>query len=131
MKFTIIKMEMKILMAGGMARKANATTYVKEPSESRLGGDTIIDDKIKNGLWYIYNEFGIDVCLVGAKLECEGQTYGVDCDVNLLVNECYNVDARGVIKGLKTGARQAMFFNKLKSPSNFFQENKIVLFGLN
>ncbi|GKD40933.1 hypothetical protein Tco_1261140, partial [Tanacetum coccineum] len=97
----------------------------------RLGSNIFTDDMLENGLCNAYSNVGIDMCRVGAKLKCDGQPYGVDCDVNLLVNECCNVDARGVIKGLKAGAHQAMFFYKLESAGNFFQEIRNVLFGLN
>ncbi|GJW06421.1 hypothetical protein Tco_1568844 [Tanacetum coccineum] len=73
---------------------------------------------------------GMAKCRVGAKWDCEGQTFDVVCYVKL-VNLCYNVDTRGVVKGLKTGAHQAMFYKNIGSADNCFQEIIKVLFGLN
>nr|GEV21612.1 hypothetical protein [Tanacetum cinerariifolium] len=106
---TGIQMEDNVLMAGGMAVVLNTPTYDKAPRRKcHLGHDTFLNDKNKNDLWYVYNNFGTEVCRVGARWDCEGQTYDVDCYVKL-VNLCYNVDTRGVVNDVKAGAHQAMF----------------------
>nr|AAL18924.1 acetyl Co-A acetyltransferase [Hevea brasiliensis] len=52
-----------IVVAGGMESMSNAPKYLAEARRgSRLGHDTIIDGMLKDGLWDVYNDFGMGVC---------------------------------------------------------------------
>ncbi|XP_048225577.1 acetyl-CoA acetyltransferase, cytosolic 1 isoform X2 [Ricinus communis] len=52
-----------IVVAGGMESMSNAPKYLAEARNgSRLGHDTIIDGMLKDGLWDVYNDFGMGVC---------------------------------------------------------------------
>ncbi|KAJ4704115.1 Acetyl-CoA acetyltransferase [Melia azedarach] len=52
-----------IVVAGGMESMSNAPKYLSEARKgSRLGHDTIIDGMLKDGLWDVYNDFGMGVC---------------------------------------------------------------------
>ncbi|KAH9749956.1 putative acetyl-CoA acetyltransferase cytosolic 2 [Citrus sinensis] len=46
-----------IVVAGGMESMSNAPK-----KGSRLGHDTIVDGMLKDGLWDVYNDFGMGVC---------------------------------------------------------------------
>nr|GEY86585.1 hypothetical protein [Tanacetum cinerariifolium] len=63
-------------------------------------------------------------CLKGLKVHqaCEGQIYVVSPYVKLLVNLCYNVHTRGVVKGVEAVAHQAMFCYNLRSVDS---ENRV------
>ncbi|KAH7572674.1 hypothetical protein JRO89_XS04G0288900 [Xanthoceras sorbifolium] len=51
------------VVAGGMESMSNAPKYVAEARKgSRLGHDTIVDGMLKDGLWDVYNNFGMGVC---------------------------------------------------------------------
>ncbi|KAK9084600.1 hypothetical protein Sjap_025011 [Stephania japonica] len=52
-----------IVVAGGMESMSNAPKYLVEARKgSRFGHDTIIDGMLKDGLWDVYNDFGMGVC---------------------------------------------------------------------
>ncbi|XP_076905105.1 acetyl-CoA acetyltransferase 1-like [Bidens hawaiensis] len=52
-----------IVVAGGMESMSNAPKYVTGSRRgSRLGHETIIDGMVKDGLWDVYNDFGMGVC---------------------------------------------------------------------
>nr|XP_043612347.1 acetyl-CoA acetyltransferase, cytosolic 1-like [Erigeron canadensis] len=52
-----------IVVAGGMESMSNAPKYLTSSrTGSRLGHDSIIDSMIKDGLWDVYNDFGMGVC---------------------------------------------------------------------
>lgn len=51
-----------IVVAGGMESMSNAPKYLTTRTGSRLGHDAIIDGMIKDGLWDVYNDFGMGVC---------------------------------------------------------------------
>nr|AFJ74323.1 acetyl-CoA C-acetyltransferase [Hevea brasiliensis] len=52
-----------IVVAGGMESMSNAPKYLAEARRgSRLGHDTITDGMLKDGLWDVYNDFGMGVC---------------------------------------------------------------------
>ncbi|RDX89522.1 putative acetyl-CoA acetyltransferase, cytosolic 2, partial [Mucuna pruriens] len=52
-----------IVVAGGMESMSNAPKYLAEARKgSRYGHDTIIDGMVKDGLWDVYNDFGMGVC---------------------------------------------------------------------
>jgi len=52
-----------VVVAGGMESMSNAPKYLAEARRgSRLGHDTIIDGMMKDGLWDVYNDFGMGVC---------------------------------------------------------------------
>ncbi|XP_075486870.1 acetyl-CoA acetyltransferase 2-like isoform X1 [Primulina tabacum] len=52
-----------VVVAGGMESMSNAPKYLPSGrTGSRLGHDTIIDGMIKDGLWDVYNDFGMGVC---------------------------------------------------------------------
>ncbi|XP_076928443.1 acetyl-CoA acetyltransferase 1-like [Bidens hawaiensis] len=52
-----------IAVAGGMESMSNAPKYVAGSRRgSRLGHETIIDGMVKDGLWDVYNDFGMGVC---------------------------------------------------------------------
>ncbi|KAK1422555.1 hypothetical protein QVD17_17838 [Tagetes erecta] len=51
-----------IVVAGGMESMSNAPKYLTRNGSPRLGHDAIIDGMIKDGLWDVYNDFGMGVC---------------------------------------------------------------------
>lgn len=52
-----------IVVAGGMESMSNTPKYVAGSRKgSRLGHDAIVDGMIKDGLWDVYNDFGMGVC---------------------------------------------------------------------
>ncbi|CAI9087106.1 OLC1v1021095C1 [Oldenlandia corymbosa var. corymbosa] len=52
-----------VVVAGGMESMSNAPKYLAQArSGSRLGHDTVIDGMLKDGLWDVYNDFGMGVC---------------------------------------------------------------------
>ncbi|GMH14486.1 hypothetical protein Nepgr_016327 [Nepenthes gracilis] len=52
-----------VVVAGGMESMSNAPKYlVQARTGSRFGHDTIIDGMLKDGLWDIYNDFGMGIC---------------------------------------------------------------------
>ncbi|GAV59822.1 Thiolase_N domain-containing protein/Thiolase_C domain-containing protein [Cephalotus follicularis] len=52
-----------VIVAGGMESMSNAPKYLAEARKgSRLGHDTIVDGILKDGLWDVYNDFGMGVC---------------------------------------------------------------------
>ncbi|PSS24754.1 Acetyl-CoA acetyltransferase [Actinidia chinensis var. chinensis] len=52
-----------VVVAGGMESMSNAPKYLLEARKgSRLGHDTVIDGMLKDGLWDVYNDFGMGVC---------------------------------------------------------------------
>lgn len=52
-----------IVVAGGMESMSNAPKYLASArTGSRLGHDTIIDGMLKDGLWDVYNDFGMGNC---------------------------------------------------------------------
>ncbi|KAL6200852.1 hypothetical protein ACLB2K_024567 [Fragaria x ananassa] len=52
-----------IVVAGGMESMSNAPKYLLNARQgSRLGHDTIVDGMLKDGLWDVYNDFGMGVC---------------------------------------------------------------------
>lgn len=51
------------VVAGGMESMSNAPKYLAEARKgSRLGHDIIVDGMLKDGLWDVYNDFGMGVC---------------------------------------------------------------------
>ncbi|XP_073266045.1 acetyl-CoA acetyltransferase 2 isoform X4 [Populus alba] len=52
-----------VVVAGGMESMSNAPKYLADARKgSRLGHDTIVDGMMKDGLWDVYNDFGMGVC---------------------------------------------------------------------
>lgn len=52
-----------VVVVGGMESMSNAPKYIVQARKgSRLGHDTIIDGMLKDGLWDVYNDFGMGVC---------------------------------------------------------------------
>ncbi|XP_004293407.1 PREDICTED: probable acetyl-CoA acetyltransferase, cytosolic 2-like [Fragaria vesca subsp. vesca] len=52
-----------IVVAGGMESMSNAPKYLPNARQgSRLGHDNIVDGMLKDGLWDVYNDFGMGVC---------------------------------------------------------------------
>ncbi|XP_057765100.1 acetyl-CoA acetyltransferase 2 isoform X2 [Salvia miltiorrhiza] len=52
-----------VVVAGGMESMSNAPKYITTGRiGSRLGHDTIVDGMLKDGLWDVYNDFGMGVC---------------------------------------------------------------------
>ncbi|XP_004507588.1 acetyl-CoA acetyltransferase 2 [Cicer arietinum] len=52
-----------VVVVGGMESMSNAPKYIVEARKgSRLGHDTIIDGMLKDGLWDVYNDFGMGIC---------------------------------------------------------------------
>lgn len=52
-----------IVVAGGMESMSNTPKYLPDVRKgSRLGHDTIVDGMMKDGLWDVYNDFGMGVC---------------------------------------------------------------------
>ncbi|KAK4771990.1 hypothetical protein SAY86_013765 [Trapa natans] len=52
-----------VVVTGGMESMSNAPKYLAQArTGSRLGHDMIIDGMLKDGLWDVYNDFGMGVC---------------------------------------------------------------------
>ncbi|KAL9253794.1 Acetyl-CoA acetyltransferase 1-like protein [Drosera capensis] len=52
-----------VVVAGGMESMSNVPKYLSEARKgSRLGHDTLVDGMLKDGLWDVYNDFGMGVC---------------------------------------------------------------------
>ncbi|KAL3519257.1 hypothetical protein ACH5RR_017406 [Cinchona calisaya] len=52
-----------VVVAGGMESMSNAPKYLAQARlGSRIGHDTIVDGMVKDGLWDVYNDFGMGVC---------------------------------------------------------------------
>ncbi|XP_027185543.1 probable acetyl-CoA acetyltransferase, cytosolic 2 isoform X3 [Coffea eugenioides] len=52
-----------VVVAGGMESMSNAPKYLPQARlGSRIGHDTIVDGMLKDGLWDVYNDFGMGVC---------------------------------------------------------------------
>ncbi|KAI3985739.1 hypothetical protein MKX01_030653 [Papaver californicum] len=52
-----------VVIAGGMENMSNVPKYLPESRKgSRLGHDSIVDGMLKDGLWDVYNDFGMGVC---------------------------------------------------------------------
>ncbi|GAB2249818.1 hypothetical protein Droror1_Dr00013177 [Drosera rotundifolia] len=52
-----------VVVAGGMESMSNVPKYLSEARKgSRLGHDTLADGLLKDGLWDVYNDFGMGVC---------------------------------------------------------------------
>ncbi|KAL6315282.1 hypothetical protein AAG906_000367 [Vitis piasezkii] len=52
-----------VVVAGGMESMSNAPKYLVDATNgSRLGHDTIVDGMVKDGLWDVYNDFGMAIC---------------------------------------------------------------------
>ncbi|XP_028754956.1 probable acetyl-CoA acetyltransferase, cytosolic 2 isoform X3 [Neltuma alba] len=52
-----------VVVVGGMESMSNAPKYMVQARKgSRVGHDTIVDGMIKDGLWDVYNDFGMGVC---------------------------------------------------------------------
>uniref|UniRef100_A0A803NYL1 Thiolase N-terminal domain-containing protein n=1 Tax=Cannabis sativa TaxID=3483 RepID=A0A803NYL1_CANSA len=52
-----------IVVAGGMESMSNTPKYLPDVRKgSRLGHEKIIDGMLKDGLWDVYNDFGMGVC---------------------------------------------------------------------
>ncbi|PWA91920.1 Thiolase [Artemisia annua] len=62
-----------IVVAGGMESMSNVPKYLPNSRKgSRLGHDSLVDGMIKDGLWDVYNDFGMGVCG-----ELCADTYGI------------------------------------------------------
>uniref|UniRef100_A0A1D1ZL17 Putative acetyl-CoA acetyltransferase, cytosolic 2 n=1 Tax=Anthurium amnicola TaxID=1678845 RepID=A0A1D1ZL17_9ARAE len=52
-----------VVVAGGMESMSNAPKYIAEARKgSRFGHDTIVDGMLKDGLWDVYNDYGMGMC---------------------------------------------------------------------
>lgn len=52
-----------VVVAGGMENMSNVPKYLGEARKgSRLGHDTLVDGMMKDGLWDVYNDYGMGVC---------------------------------------------------------------------
>ncbi|KAL3502563.1 hypothetical protein ACH5RR_037012 [Cinchona calisaya] len=52
-----------VVVAGGMESMSNVPKYLGEARKgSRLGHDTLVDGMMKDGLWDVYNDYGMGVC---------------------------------------------------------------------
>ncbi|KAJ8748139.1 hypothetical protein K2173_000547 [Erythroxylum novogranatense] len=52
-----------VVVAGGMESMSNVPKYFAEARKgSRLGHDTLVDGMLKDGLWDVYNDFGMGNC---------------------------------------------------------------------
>ncbi|CAL2249126.1 unnamed protein product [Prunus armeniaca] len=52
-----------VVVAGGMESMSNVPKYLAEARKgSRLGHDTLVDGMLKDGLWDVYNDYGMGVC---------------------------------------------------------------------
>lgn len=52
-----------VVVAGGMESMSNVPKYLPNARRgSRLGHDIVVDGMTKDGLWDVYNDFGMGVC---------------------------------------------------------------------
>ncbi|RVW24136.1 putative acetyl-CoA acetyltransferase, cytosolic 2 [Vitis vinifera] len=52
-----------VIVADGVEIMSNAPKYLVDARNgSRLGHDTIVDGMVKDGLWDVYNDFGMEIC---------------------------------------------------------------------
>ncbi|CAM8896677.1 hypothetical protein QQ045_024997 [Rhodiola kirilowii] len=52
-----------VVVAGGMESMSNVPKYLAEARKgSRLGHDSLVDGMLKDGLWDVYNDFGMGNC---------------------------------------------------------------------
>ncbi|TQD75903.1 hypothetical protein C1H46_038534 [Malus baccata] len=52
-----------VVVAGGMESMSNVPKYLAEARKgSRLGHDSLVDGMLKDGLWDVYNDYGMGVC---------------------------------------------------------------------
>ncbi|PON95661.1 Thiolase-like protein [Trema orientale] len=52
-----------VVVAGGMESMSNVPKYIAEARKgSRLGHDSLVDGMLKDGLWDVYNDYGMGVC---------------------------------------------------------------------
>nr|UES73133.1 acetyl-CoA acetyltransferase [Gymnema sylvestre] len=52
-----------VVVAGGMESMSNVPKYIADARKgSRLGHDTLVDGMMKDGLWDVYNDYGMGVC---------------------------------------------------------------------
>ncbi|KAK4768415.1 hypothetical protein SAY87_003556 [Trapa incisa] len=52
-----------VVVAGGMESMSNVPKYLAEVRKgSRLGHDSLVDGMLKDGLWDVYNDYGMGVC---------------------------------------------------------------------
>uniref|UniRef100_A0A0C9SAC2 TSA: Wollemia nobilis Ref_Wollemi_Transcript_4172_1748 transcribed RNA sequence n=1 Tax=Wollemia nobilis TaxID=56998 RepID=A0A0C9SAC2_9CONI len=52
-----------IIVAGGMESMSNAPYYLPDARKGyRLGNGNLVDGMLKDGLWDVYNDFGMGVC---------------------------------------------------------------------
>ncbi|KAK0596483.1 hypothetical protein LWI29_016117 [Acer saccharum] len=59
------------VVAGGMESMSNAPKYLAAARKgSRLGHDTIVDGMLKDGLWDVYNDFGMGDSYAIRSFEC-------------------------------------------------------------
>ncbi|GAB4859320.1 Acetyl-CoA acetyltransferase, cytosolic [Ancistrocladus abbreviatus] len=66
-----------VVVAGGMESMSNVPKYISEARKGcRLGHDTLVDGMLKDGLWNVYNDFGMGVC---AELCAEHHTDNYAC----------------------------------------------------
>lgn len=53
----------EVVVAGGMESMSNVPKYLAEARKgSRLGHDSLVDGMLKDGLWDVYNDYGMGVC---------------------------------------------------------------------
>ncbi|KAK6918715.1 Thiolase, N-terminal, partial [Dillenia turbinata] len=52
-----------VVVAGGMESMSNVPKYLAEARKgSRLGHDSLVDGMLKDGLWDVYNDYGMGAC---------------------------------------------------------------------
>ncbi|KAF7833170.1 acetyl-CoA acetyltransferase, cytosolic 1 [Senna tora] len=52
-----------VVIAGGMESMSNVPKYLAEARKgSRLGHDSLVDGMLKDGLWDVYNDYGMGMC---------------------------------------------------------------------
>ncbi|KAK6919203.1 Thiolase, C-terminal [Dillenia turbinata] len=52
-----------VVVAGGMESMSNVPKYLADARKgSRLGHDSLVDGMLKDGLWDVYNDYGMGVC---------------------------------------------------------------------